>query len=145
MSNKITISDILNSACGPLNQHLNQPVKSASNKPKKPKKSSKEKKWINTQIWAWCQEKGLKFETELKNWHPARKWRFDWAIPSMMIAIEYEGIYSDISRHTTVNGYSEDADKYRAAAILGWIVLRYTSKNYKSMLSDLDKIFSEKK
>ena len=62
-----------------------------------------------------------------------RRWRFDFAVPAIKIAIEYEGIMVDAtggkSRHTTADGYTADCEKYNAAAIAGWIVLRYTAKN----------------
>ena len=32
-----------------------------------------------------------------------------------------------MSRHTTVGGYAKDCEKYNAAALLGWRVLRYTT------------------
>jgi hypothetical protein len=69
-----------------------------------------------------------------------RKFRFDWAIPSLMIAVEYEGIMSEKSRHTTITGYSKDIEKYNLAITLGWRVLRYTAKNYKDLETDLKKI-----
>lgn len=75
-----------------------------------------------------------------------RMFRFDWAIPSRKVAIEYEGIYSQRkntsgkSRHTTLSGYSKDTEKYNLAAIDGWIVLRYTAKTYKRLESDLEKL-----
>jgi hypothetical protein len=61
--------------------------------------------------------------------HPTRKWRFDCAIPALKIAIEYEGIMGASSRHTRVKGYTGDTDKYNEAALLGWIVLRFTAMN----------------
>ena len=69
-----------------------------------------------------------------------RKYRFDWAIPSLMIAIEFEGIMSEKSRHTTKTGYSKDTEKYNLAAISGWIVLRYTVLTYQNLENDLLKI-----
>ena len=69
--------------------------------------------------------------------HEERKWRFDIAIPSLKIAIEYEGIMSRKSRHTTVTGYTKDCEKYNAATIAGWRVLRYNAINYKSLGDDL--------
>lgn len=66
-----------------------------------------------------------------------RQWRFDIAIPSLKIAIEYEGIMSRKSRHTTVTGYTKDCEKYNAATIAGWRVLRYNAINYKSLGDDL--------
>lgn len=69
-----------------------------------------------------------------------RKFRFDYAIPSLKIAIEYEGIFSKKSRHTTVSGFSEDCIKYNLAVGFGWRVLRYTAKNYLNLETDLNKL-----
>lgn len=69
--------------------------------------------------------------------HEERKWRFDIAIPAQKIALEYEGIMSRKSRHTTVTGYTKDCEKYNAATIAGWRVLRYNAINYKSLGDDL--------
>ena len=72
-----------------------------------------------------------------------RKFRFDWAIPSLMIAIEFEGIMSEKSRHTTKTGYSKDTEKYNLAAISGWIVLRYTVLTYGNLERDLLKLIKK--
>lgn len=80
---------------------------------------------------------GKPFEKEYK-FNPQRKWRFDFAIPEMKIGIEYEGLMSAKSRHTTITGFSNDTEKYNAAQALGWRVLRYTALNYKQMGSDLN-------
>ena len=69
--------------------------------------------------------------------HETRQWRVDIAIPSLKIAIEYEGNMSRKSRHTTVTGYTKDCEKYNAATIAGWRVLRYNANNYKSLGDDL--------
>ena len=79
---------------------------------------------------------GLDYSRE-HMFHPKRKWRFDYAIPSKKIAIEYEGIVSDKSRHTNIKGYTEDSNKYNEAQKLGWKVLRYTAMNYKNITNDL--------
>jgi len=81
----------------------------------------------------------LPFVEEHK-FHPKRKWRFDFAIPSRMIAIEYEGIFSEKSGHTTHKGYIKDTEKYNEAAKLGWTVLRYTAKTYKEVIDDIDQL-----
>ena len=59
--------------------------------------------------------------------HPARKFRFDYAFLDKKLAIEYEGIFSAKSRHTTVTGFMRDAEKYNEAMLLGWRVLRITA------------------
>jgi very-short-patch-repair endonuclease len=66
--------------------------------------------------------------------HPARKWRFDFAWPDDKVAVEIEG--GTFSRkktaHKTGSGIQRDIEKGNAAVVLGWRVLRYTAK-------DLDK------
>ena len=60
--------------------------------------------------------------------HPRRKWRFDFAWPSEMLALEVEGgIYMDKSGHNTAAGITRDCEKYNEAALLGWKVIRVTS------------------
>ncbi len=69
-----------------------------------------------------------------------RKYRFDFAIPSLKIGIEYEGINSAKSRHTSITGYSKDTEKYNLAARLGWIVQRYTALTYTNLTNDLKEL-----
>lgn len=59
--------------------------------------------------------------------HPTRRWRFDFAWPDKLIAVEVEGIGGPRSRHLSWRGFQEDTEKYNAAAIMGWCVLRVTS------------------
>jgi hypothetical protein len=81
-------------------------------------------------------QKKIEFVTEYR-FHPVRKWRFDYAIPDKMIAIEYNGIMSAKSRHTTVIGYSNDLEKINQAQLLGWKVLQYTPLNVGQLADDL--------
>lgn len=103
------------------------------------RRKGKQHYWIEMSLQAFCDEKGLELSREYK-FHPSRKWRFDWAIPGLKIAVEFEGIISEKSRHTTIPGYSNDAIKYNEAAMLGWTVLRYTVLNYKNLIVDLKKL-----
>lgn len=57
--------------------------------------------------------------------HPVRKWRFDMAWPTEMVAVEIEGR----GRHQTLMGERRDMEKYRAATLLGWRVLRYQASD----------------
>lgn len=69
---------------------------------------------------------GIPFEREFK-FHATRKWRADFLITGTKILVEVEGgVYSG-GRHTRGSGYEADAEKYNAAAIEGWTVLRYTT------------------
>lgn len=79
---------------------------------------------------------GLKFVSEFQ-FDEVRKFRFDWAVPDLMIAIEYEGIFSEKSGHTTLSGYKKDIDKYNLAVKKGWKLLRYAAHNYLEIEDDL--------
>ncbi|KUJ54012.1 hypothetical protein [Chryseobacterium aquaticum] len=85
---------------------------------------------------------GLDFKEEYQ-FDEVRKFRFDWAIEEYRIAIEYEGIFSEKSGHTTISGYTKDITKYNLATKLGWKILRYTADNYLEIENDL-KLLIEK-
>ncbi len=71
--------------------------------------------------------------------HKERKWRFDYYHPETKQAYEYEGIFSQKSRHTNLNGFTNDCDKYNEAQRLGIKVFRFTAKNIKSLINYLPK------
>lgn len=102
-------------------------------------KRSKEKGWLSWNLKIWCQDNNLTLMEEHR-FDQQRKWRFDWVISEKMIAIEYEGLNSTKSRHTTKKGYTGDTDKYNRAQILGWKVIRVTALNYKTILKTLNSI-----
>jgi very-short-patch-repair endonuclease len=56
-----------------------------------------------------------------------RRWRFDFAFPEQMIAIEIEGGIWSRGRHTRPQGYEKDLEKYNMATRLGWSVYRFTT------------------
>src|SRR5690606_7227576 len=95
----------------------------------KPKEEAKAVKEIRAMLLPFQDVLKYKVEEEFK-FHPERKWRFDFAIPELKAAIEYEGLNSKKSRHTTLKGYSGDSTKYNEAQRLGWVVLRYTAITY---------------
>ena len=59
--------------------------------------------------------------------HPTRKWRFDFAWPFYQIALEIEGGTWVSGRHSRGAGMRADCEKYNAAVLAGWKVLRVTS------------------
>jgi hypothetical protein len=103
------------------------------------KKVGKQKYWMEIVLQEWCEKKGYELVPEFQ-FLTNRKFRFDYSVPVIKLAIEYEGIYSQKSRHTTKEGYSKDAEKYTAAAVNGWKVLRYTASTYKNLTKDLEEI-----
>lgn len=59
-----------------------------------------------------------------------RRWRFDFAIPELRVAVEYEGVGhpGQKTRHTSIVGYSNDCEKYSTASgVLGWRLVRVTA------------------
>ena len=59
--------------------------------------------------------------------HYTRKWRFDYAIPELKVAVEIDGGVWDYGRHNRPQGYMDDMEKLNNAISLGWYVLRFTT------------------
>lgn len=124
---------------------LNKEVIEELENPKKqrkkrvPSQPCKQVLWMGGQLAAWSLANGVWVEREFR-FHPVRKWRFDFSLPDKLIACEYEGIHSEKSRHTTVTGYQGDIEKYNQATALGWRVLRFSAKTYKTVIKELDKL-----
>lgn len=53
-----------------------------------------------------------------------RAWRFDFAWPARLMALEVEGGIWSEGRHVRARGFIADAEKYANAAIYGWRVIR---------------------
>lgn len=79
----------------------------------------------------FIKQSGINFVREYR-FHPVRKWRFDFAFPDHMIAVEIEGGTWVRGAHVRGKHYRSDCEKYNTAACMGWTVLRYTS----DMLND---------
>ena len=56
--------------------------------------------------------------------HATRRWRFDFAWPAHMVAVEIEGISPDGGRHQRLPGFLADCEKQEAALLAGWLVYR---------------------
>lgn len=136
MKSPFTIQSILDSPCGQLNDHLRvEPVR--KKKIIKARNDCKEVQWIHWQLKYWCIEKGYTLEKEYR--FSKRRFRFDFALPEFKIGIEYDGLNSEKSGHTTLLGFTKDTDKINLAISLGWKVLRFTCINYKQVLQEVEK------
>lgn len=101
-----------------------------SNVPHKPRKSvSKGEALLENHLNALK----IPFTREFK-FHPQRKWQADFRIDDMPILVEVEGGVFSNGRHTRGEGYTKDCEKYSAAAVNGWYVIRGTTEQIKDGL-----------
>ncbi|MHB8815020.1 MAG: hypothetical protein ACYDAE_17350 [Steroidobacteraceae bacterium] len=68
-----------------------------------------------------------------------RQWRFDFAWPTLKLAVEIDGvvvrkIHGELvvsGRHATIGGIRDDNEKINSAIMLGWSVLRFLQSDVK--------------
>jgi len=58
--------------------------------------------------------------------HDERMWRFDFAWPDKLVALEVQGGIFSRGRHARPRGVLNDYEKFSEAAILGWRVILVT-------------------
>lgn len=71
--------------------------------------------------------------------HPIRKWRFDFAWPLRGVAVEIDGGSWVSGRHVNPIGLEKDFEKRNAATSMGWKILHYTGRQ----LDDADQVFED--
>ena len=57
--------------------------------------------------------------------------KFDFAVPELKLAIEIQGGIFGRGRHVRPQGYHNDRKKLRLAMMQGWIILEYTTIDFK--------------
>lgn len=136
---RMTLQELKASKVAGINQKVIENLQKPAKKVKHviPGQPCKQVLWMWNQLVWWSLKEGILVVHEHK-FHPDRKWRFDFALPDQKIGIEYEGINSKKSRHTTLTGFTGDTEKYNAAQALGWKVIRFTAKNYRQFLNQLE-------
>ena len=94
-----------------------------------------------------CAAEGLPLPVAEYRFHPVRRWRFDLAWPEQRIAVEVEGGAWIYGRHNHPRGFINDMEKYNAAVIMGWRVLRYTPEQIRAgqWLDDLRELMYHEK
>lgn len=73
----------------------------------------------------------IDFEQEFE-FHQARKWRADFHLVGKKILVEVEGGIWSGGRHTRGKGYIGDMEKYNAATMMGFQVIRFSTDQVKS-------------
>lgn len=104
-------------------------------------KTKKRKSHLEETIFNRIRWYGCKLPEREYKFHPVRKWRFDFAWPDEKVAIEAEGGIWTNGAHTRGKHFNSDSQKYNAAVILGWRVLRYTTNTINNLEQDLEEIF----
>lgn len=86
----------------------------------------------------------IKFEQEFY-FHPDRKWRADFHLIDKKILVEIEGGIWSGGRHTRGKGYIGDMEKYNAATMMGFQVIRFSTDQVKSghAIQQLEKMVGE--
>ena len=84
--------------------------------------------------------RSISLPTREFRFHPVRRWRFDYSWPLHKVALEIEGGVFSRGRHVRPMGFLADMEKYNAAAVLGWRVLRCTPDTlyHKDTLDTID-------
>ena len=94
-------------------------------KPKKTRRKATQTR--KTDIFTALVESDLGERCEMEyKFHPTRKWRFDYAFPSLRVAVEIDGGVWTYGRHNRASGYINDMAKFNEAAAMGWTVLKFT-------------------
>jgi len=86
----------------------------------------------------------IEFEQEFE-FHPKRKWRADFHLVDKRILVEVEGGIWSGGRHTRGKGYIGDMEKYNAATMMGFQVLRFSTDQVKSghAIQQIEKMVGE--
>jgi len=109
------------------------------------KTKSVQKDWLSYNLNYWANKHQLQIESEYK-FLVDRRFRFDWCLPGIKVAIEYEGIFNKGNNgHTGITGFLDDVEKYNEATVLGYRILRCTAHDYKNILRLLDRIILQYK
>ncbi|WP_441374347.1 DUF559 domain-containing protein [Acinetobacter lwoffii] len=86
----------------------------------------------------------IEFEQEFE-FHPKRKWRADFHLVGKKILVEVEGAIWSGGRHTRGKGCIGDMEKYNAATMMGFQVIRFSTDQVKSghAIQQIEKMVGE--
>lgn len=72
---------------------------------------------------------GLPPPAQQHRFHPTRGWRFDFAWPDRMLAVEMDGGLWMNGGHSRGSGQLGDMEKQAEAVLLGWRLIRVTDRH----------------
>lgn len=75
-----------------------------------------------------CESIGLPPPEEEFRFHPVRRWRWDYAWPELMLAVEIDGGLYVAGRHSRGAGREKDLEKVAHGLILGWTVFTFSTR-----------------
>jgi very-short-patch-repair endonuclease len=119
------------------NRQLNKLTGSTPHKPQadkrktedpKPRKRSEAEVLMEAQLW----KAGLMPFCAEHRFHSERRWRFDFAWPDNLVALEIDGGLYVNGGHNRGSKIIDEHDKLNEAAIMGWTVLRVDPKKVRS-------------
>lgn len=83
-------------------------------------------------LFAWQMDQaGILYVSEHR-FDKVRRWRLDFAMVPVKLAVELEGGIWVHGRHNRGAGMEADIEKYNALTLAGWRLLRFTGKHIKS-------------
>lgn len=97
----------------------------------KPKKTHPDREAQFLRLWQIYAPNGLVAPTAQHRFHSKRRWRFDFAWPSQLLAVEIDGgiFQAKATGHRSITGVMRDGEKSNAAQAAGWCVLRFHSRD----------------
>ena len=95
----------------------------------RPAPSTRKGKAAEDAMAAQIEAAGYECVRELR-FAPPRRWRFDVAVPSRMVAVEVDG-GAFTGGHSRGTAYERECEKYGMAAAMGWRVVRCTPRMVK--------------
>ena len=121
---------------------------SGQSSPRKKSSSSKRKRSsLEKSAAEKLKAEGIRNYQEEYQFHETRRWRFDFAWPEQMVALEIEGgVWRGAKGgHTSGVGFTKDCEKYNTATVMGWKVLRVVGAQIRdgSMVDWVKGILSE--
>ena len=110
-------------------------------KPRKRRGPGAEQLMKENLLRKWLEAENIEYKQEYVFWE-GRRFRFDYALPKYLIAVEIEGgcFIPGGGGHNRGPGMRSNMEKYNEAAMLGWKVLRYMPENLELAIRDIMRV-----